>query len=266
MSFDEASSAVLLVCHPGHELRVHGWLEQHRPVVLVLTDGSGSTGAGRMAATERVLEQAGARRGVWFGRFSDAAIYEALLEQRLRFFADLARDLADVLVEMGCRLAVGDAAEGYNSGHDVWRLIIDAAVALARPRLALPLENRAFAVAYASLALRESVRGEAIHRIILDDAALRRKLQAALDYTELRDDVVTLLQRHGAESFREETLVDADAVQLADHAPFYERQGEWQVNAGRYRQVIRYRDHLLPVREALAGLVEREAQCTAYVC
>ena len=33
--------AALVVAHPGHELRVHGWLEVARPVVCVSTDGSG---------------------------------------------------------------------------------------------------------------------------------------------------------------------------------------------------------------------------------
>lgn len=31
--------AALVVAHPGHELRVYGWLEQARPRVFVLTDG-----------------------------------------------------------------------------------------------------------------------------------------------------------------------------------------------------------------------------------
>src|SRR5207302_1404403 len=32
-------TSALLVAHPGHELRVHGWLERERPLVFVLTDG-----------------------------------------------------------------------------------------------------------------------------------------------------------------------------------------------------------------------------------
>ena len=37
--------AVLVVAHPGHELRVHGWLELARPTVCILTDGSGHQAA-----------------------------------------------------------------------------------------------------------------------------------------------------------------------------------------------------------------------------
>ena len=36
--------AALIVAHPGHELRVHHWMELARPLVLVLTDGSGRQG------------------------------------------------------------------------------------------------------------------------------------------------------------------------------------------------------------------------------
>jgi hypothetical protein len=50
----------LIIAHPGHELRVHHWIEKTRPLVLVLTDGSGRTTQSRLASTTRILEQAGA--------------------------------------------------------------------------------------------------------------------------------------------------------------------------------------------------------------
>jgi hypothetical protein len=43
--------AGLIVGHPGHELRVDGWLTQTPPVVHVLTDGSGDRGASRIDST-----------------------------------------------------------------------------------------------------------------------------------------------------------------------------------------------------------------------
>ena len=39
--------------------------------------------------------------------------------------------------------------------------------------------------------------------------------------------------------------------------PFYEIYGENLVAAGRYEQVIRYRDHLLPIRDALCEHIKR---------
>jgi hypothetical protein len=39
--------------------------------------------------------------------------------------------------------------------------------------------------------------------------------------------------------------------------PFYERYGEKQVAAGFYTQVLRYREHMLPLAEGLRRYVER---------
>ena len=41
-------SAALVIAHPGHELRIHHWLERARPVTFVLTDGSGHTDHSRI--------------------------------------------------------------------------------------------------------------------------------------------------------------------------------------------------------------------------
>src|SRR6267142_6198654 len=46
--------AALVVAHPSHELRVHGWLQMCHPWVLVLTDGSGRTGEPRLLSTRKV--------------------------------------------------------------------------------------------------------------------------------------------------------------------------------------------------------------------
>jgi hypothetical protein len=39
----------------------------------------------------------------------------------------------------------------------------------------------------------------------------------------------------------------------ADYQPFYERYGEQQVATGRYKVVIRYGEHMLPLARALQG-------------
>src|SRR5439155_2029574 len=81
--------AALVVAHPGHELRVHGWLERARPLTFVLTDGSASTGRPRLDSTTVVLTRVGARPGSIYGRFSDAAFYQALLAYRFDEFDHL---------------------------------------------------------------------------------------------------------------------------------------------------------------------------------
>src|SRR5262245_62950864 len=74
-----AGRSALVIAHPGHELRVHGWLEQTRPLVFVLTDGSGGAGRPRIDSTARVLERVGAKPGAIFGRFADRELYAAIL-------------------------------------------------------------------------------------------------------------------------------------------------------------------------------------------
>src|SRR2546423_1600560 len=134
------SSAVLVVAHPGHELRLHGWLEQARPHVLVLTDGSGRNESARIAATAAYLAALDLPLGPLFGRYTDRAIYDALLKQDFRLFIALADELAAFFVRAQVDFVVGDATEGYNTTHDACRLVLDAAVAMAgrAPRRAVP--------------------------------------------------------------------------------------------------------------------------------
>jgi hypothetical protein len=76
--------SMLVVGHPGHELRVYGWLTSARPIVQVLTDGSGSEGHSRIDSTTTVLDGAAARPGSVYGRMTDREIYRLILAGRSR--------------------------------------------------------------------------------------------------------------------------------------------------------------------------------------
>jgi hypothetical protein len=41
-----------------------------------------------------------------------------------------------------------------------------------------------------------------------------------------------------------------------DERPFYETHGEARVREGKYPEAIRYREHILPIAEALARAAE----------
>ena len=60
--------------------------------------------------------------------------------------------------------------------------------------------------------------------------------------------------QHRVDAFRSEHLrpVNMNHVGLNGEKSYYELYGEKQVAAGHYRNVIRYRDHFLPLAEALA--------------
>src|SRR5882724_4575425 len=72
-----AQRSALLIAHPGHELRLHGWLERARPLTFALTDGSGMDGRPRLDSTTAVLSRVGARPAGIYGRFPGAAFYQA---------------------------------------------------------------------------------------------------------------------------------------------------------------------------------------------
>ena len=250
-----SSSSVLVVAHPGHELRVHGWLERTRPRVLVLTDGSGHTGSSRLDSTARIVADAKAAPGPVFGALSDRQAYDAVLSGDSDLFADLARRIARELESPDIDSVAGDAAEGYNPIHDICRCLVDAAAALADRRRSTPLRVYDFALAgppgpagfeppHDGLCLR------------LSDGEFARKLAAARSYPRLVNDVAAALSEHGEEAFRVEFLRRCERGRrlLISEPPFYETYGEKQVAAGHYAKVLRYREHVKPIEDALRKL------------
>jgi len=241
-----------VVAHPGHELRVHGWLEKTRPIVFVLTDGSGR-GDPRLASTTRLLAAAGATPGSIYGRFSDRDLYSALLGGEIEIFLALAAELGRALRDAGVETVAGDALEGFNPGHDVCRLLIDAAAARlaheGRPLLNLqfPLEEHP--------AGGDEQNPPDPSSLDLDDEAFARKLAAARAYPEMAGEVEAALARFGPMAFRHEHLSPATSLPIADlyeEKPFFERHGERRVAEGHYREVLRGREHLGPIAAALA--------------
>lgn len=213
-----SSKAALVVAHPGHELRVYGWLEGERPEVFVLTDGSGSAGGSRVPSTAEILRRAGARPGSVFGRFSDRELYEVILEGRIEVLTELARELADDFVEGSVEMVAADAIEGFNPSHDVCRLLTDAAVALARRRTGREIASYDFLLEGRPDAL--PVNGHSgVLRLKLKDGALERKLAAVRSYPEMVAEVERAFALHGAGAFRIECLRPADPGEPARPPP-----------------------------------------------
>lgn len=252
--------AALVVAHPGHELRVHGWMELAHPFVCVLTDGSGHSGQSRVKSTTRLLAQCCASQGAIYGRFKDADIYKAILAADVECFIDLAEELGQAFLRDGVEYVVGDAIEGYNPIHDLCRSVINAAVELTNKRRTNRIANFDFLVIGPPDLKSGESRGEEIW-LRLDEVALARKLEAAESYLELRDDVAKMINEAGSAAFRFEALRPVVSVigtdGLVQEPPFYERYGENQVSEGYYRRVIRYREHILPLVDALQNYAKR---------
>lgn len=190
MSLSQLGRAALVVAHPSHELRVHGWLEQTRPYVCILTDGGGRSGEPRLSRTTEVLSRAGATQGDIYGRLTDLEVYSAILNADCELFAGLVEELAHAFFTEQIEYVVGDAAEGYSVAHDICRIMIGAAVELAQQKYDTCVANFDFPVVGAP---GESLNGDDIS-LHLDDEAFARKVKAALAYSpKLARDVETAL-------------------------------------------------------------------------
>jgi AcrR family transcriptional regulator len=244
---------MLVVGHPGHELRVHGWLERERPIVVVLTDGSGHAGISRLPSTAQIVARAGASAGTIFGRFTDAEFYRALLDTHVERFGDLVEEIASALVSEGITTVAGDDAEGYNPTHDVCRLIVNAAIERARATTRRPIANLAFLL----MGRPDAAYGAAdVSQVVLDADEFARKIDAALTYPEMAAEVAAARNAWGDDAFRIETFRHVPPGEVwspGSERPFYERYGAERVKSGAYADVIRYDDHIRPLAAALAA-------------
>lgn len=253
------AKAALAVAHPGHELRVHAWLEAAHPTVFVLTDGSGRCGQSRLGSTTQLLARAGAEPGSIYGRIPDRMLYTSILNHDYDLFIGLAEELAEALFRDGIDFVAGDAAEGVLMAHDVWRLVIGAACELASRARGCRVANFDFFLNGPPDPYQGSPPPEAIW-FQLDEDALRRKLAAALGYRELKDLVAAAIRQRRLEAFGVECLRPVDNRlgydSQGEGPPYWEWWGEQQVAIGIYEQVIRHREHVVPLAEALWNRVE----------
>jgi hypothetical protein len=289
-------------------LRIHGWLEQARPYVCILTDGAGRSGEPRLSRTSEVLARVGATPGVVYGRLTDLEVYAAILKGDSELFAGLVEELAQAFVSEQIDCVVGDAAEGYSVAHDICRVMIGAAVERAKQEHDHHIANFDFAVVGAP----GETQNEEDIKLHLDDGAYERKVSAALAYTpKLARDVEAALQGtpfQGIRRFSEPQLAGEVDVELSaavleelDSRPllkaqlrdivegvpldafrvecfravnnqmgthwdtngplFYELYGAKLVTAGRYDKAIYYREHMLPLAEAIRARTEKPELC-----
>jgi hypothetical protein len=241
----------LLVAHPGHELLLHGWISRNKPVVHVLTDGAAHS-SGRLASTAELLRGVGARAGAIFGRLSDREAYEMILERNTALLFALTEELAEDLESAQPAIIVSDSAEGYNPVHDLCRLIAGAAIAMSG------VATKQYE--YAVVNHPQSFDAAAIV-IELNDAEYAAKMERARRQAGALIDIEDLLKKHGPDAYRRESLHPVlDWAAIDEGAPpLYERFGEERVAAHRYTNVIRRREHMLPLRDALCAEVEKRS-------
>jgi len=255
---------LLVIGHPGHELRTYGWVAEARPRVCILTDGSGSDGTPRIEHTLKLLEKIGATFGSPCGELSDRRIYEHVLKGEHAPFGLLRDRLARVMVDARIESVVSDGIEGYNPTHDICEVVTSSAVALASRECGRNIRHFAVALMGDPRKPAGFPRTQEA-QVELSDAVYLAKRETTRDYARLggptlQQEIEDTLRTFGEDAFRREPLFAAIRPgsgwerRFEHEKPFYETYGEKQVAAGRYNFVIRFREHVLPLTTHLATL------------
>jgi hypothetical protein len=163
-------------------------------------------------------------------------------------------ELAQAIVANDIRTVVADAIEGYNPTHDLCRYLTNAAVRTAERITDRGIANFDFVLAGPPDAAPEAIRDQC-WRLQLDEEALTRKRIAAENYPELKDEIEAAISKFGVQLFATELLrpviAEANLNDDSSDQPYYEIYGENRVKEGHYQEVIRYRQNVLPLIQAL---------------
>ena len=242
---------LLLVAHPCHELLLHGWIAESKPVVHVLTDGSGHSSLARIGMTAQFLREVGAEEGSLFGRLSDRAAYAAILDSDSALLLELADELAAGITDNVPSMIVCDALEGYNPVHDLCRLIAGAAIELAGSCVSQ--------YEYPVVGDPRSFEGMSdTIDVDLEDASHATKIARAREMADVVPDVDELISRYGAARYSREVLRRViDWTDVGNGAALYEKFGDERVANHRYERAIRRQEHFVPLRDALCAAVEQ---------
>jgi hypothetical protein len=235
---------VLIVAHPGHELRLFNWMERERPIVFILSDGSGGAQNSRLDYSISAIRAAGATLIEGSGQRSDREWYAAILAGNIPAFTETADTITAAALTMHAQIVVADAADGYNPLHDLCQAIASAVVA----RVARHSKPPTFLV---SPATADAMGTEPIAWTLEDEAARRKRL-VVLANTALAEEVAPLLAET-PDALHTEQLLVPTFDWPENWAPEWEAFGRKRVNEGRFVTPITYRDHVLPIAKALLG-------------
>ena len=251
-----APRPLLFMAHPGHELLLLEWMTRRRPVVCVLTDGSGGAGRPRIEETRGLVEGAGATVGAVFGVAPDTEFYAALLRRDVAFFESILAALTAELRRHRVAELVSDAIEYFNPVHD----LCSAMACIAARRLASegrPLVRLCFPIEHGP-----SARPAGSTVISLPEDRIRAKQEAISSYFSLAQEAARYLAEHGA-ALGEEILIPVEGpspLPPPEETPYYETYGRLRLQQARYAELLTYADHVAPM---VSALLQRQPEAMA---
>lgn len=180
---------------------------------------------------------------------SDREWYAAILAGDATPFIEAAKAIADAIAPDVDRIVV-DAVEHFNPLHDLASAVGARVVRLAEQRwgrvpllLHYPIERPGRFVDTPAVDLR------------LGDDARERKMAAAAGYGQLAQEVERVVAAATPERFSRERI-DHFAIEAAfplslPEEPYYESFGRRRIEAGLYRDLITYDNHVRPLVQTI---------------
>lgn len=232
------------VAHPGHELRLHGWMSRANPVCTILTTGSRSgTDRDRLQASARIVESTGGQCSALFGVVLDRDLYRMILAGDAAPFQQWTETLAGMLVTNRIERLVVDGWQLYSVSHDLTHIIGRLAAERASRTLGYSIEVLQFEVVPALLAECPDI-GKPAFDVNLSDDELDAKFAAIDSYPGIEFELIEIRQIEEEGHARMERFFVpppiTKVIQPPSTKPKYEAYGEARLADGIYQDVIRW--------------------------
>lgn len=192
----------LSIAHPGHELRLHGFLELARPFTFILTDNAEAKGQDLMwdsikaiaratqqglkihpAALKSPLYRKALKVSLKKGKdvkehIKDGEIQYEVANHRIDFFRYYLDYMVENLLKFDITHLLCDASEDYHLTHEVVRMVAELAVTRIKNTHGIDIELYEYAL---HRPYNHSLTEECVH-LQLDEGMLERKLEAIATY------------------------------------------------------------------------------------
>lgn len=232
------------VAHPGHELRLHGWLSRAKPVCTILTTGSRSgNDLTRLQASAKIIENAGGQGSALFGAVLDRDLYNMILAGDVSPFRLWTETLTGILVENRIDRLIVDGWQLYSVSHDLAHVIGRLAAERASNVLGQNVVVLEYEVVPALLAER-AFAGTTELEVILSDSEMAAKTAAINGYPGIEFELLEIKQIEQDDHARTERFYAPPPIEDIIHPPpakpKYEAYGEARSAEGIYQDVIRW--------------------------
>ena len=247
--------AAVLLAHPGHELRLHGWISRFRPLAILLTTGSRSgEDRSRRQASEHMLDNLECARADAFGAVLDRDFYDLVLSGDARPFRRWIDAVAAALTAHRIDRVIVDGWQLYSVSHDLAHIIGRLAAQQATQISGRPIEVLQYEVVPAALGVGDL--GPAVARFLLSEDELQAKRAAVEAYPGIEAELEELGRIERADALRVEALFSVapmtELLRQPARKPNYELYGETRQSQGTYSEVIRWHHVEAIIRQIIA--------------